>query len=81
MSNFRYVSYFIQLQKFLETNCVSDNFQSGFRCRSCTETTLIKVWNDIVLSVNAWNINLLVLQGPTAAFDTADHAVIATHLL
>lgn len=70
----------MQLQTFSETNCVSDNFQSGCRCRNSTDLALLKVYHDIALSVNSGNITLLVLLDLTAAFDTGDYAVLVSRL-
>ena len=65
LSNFRPVSnlpflskvlekvVLIQLQSFLENNSVLEKFQSGFRSRHSTESALLKVHNDIALSVDA----------------------------
>ena len=67
LSNFRPVSHlpflskvlekvvFIQLQAFLQQNSVFEKFQSGFRSRHSTESALLRVHNDIVLSVDARN--------------------------
>ncbi|XP_032366676.1 LOW QUALITY PROTEIN: uncharacterized protein LOC116685831 [Etheostoma spectabile] len=92
LSNFRPVSHlpflskvlekvvFIQLQTFLEINSILDKFQSGFRSRHSTESALLKVHNDIALSVDAGNPAVLVLLDLTAAFDTVDHAVLVSRL-
>ena len=92
LSNFRPVSHlpflskvlekvvFIQLQTFLEENSVLDKFQSGFRSRHSTESALLKVHNDIALSVDAGSPAVLVLLDLTAAFDTVDHAVLVSRL-
>lgn len=92
LSNFRHVSHlpflskvlekvvFIQLQTFLEINSVLDKFQSGFRSRHSTESALLKVHNDIALSVDAGNPAVLVLLDLTAAFDTVDHAILVSRL-
>ena len=92
LSNFRPVSHlpflskvlekvvFIQLQSFLETNSTLDKFKSGFRARHSTESALLKVHNDIALSVDAGNPAVLVLLDLTAAFDTLDHAVLVSRL-
>ena len=80
LSNFRPVSHLpflskvlekvvlIQLQTFLEINSTLDKFQSGFRSRHSTESALLKVHNDIALSVDAGNPAVLVLLDLTAAF-------------
>lgn len=48
-------------------------FQSGFISRQSTESALLKVHNDIVLSVAAKCPVVLVLLDLTAAFDTVYH--------
>uniref|UniRef100_A0A671US34 Reverse transcriptase domain-containing protein n=1 Tax=Sparus aurata TaxID=8175 RepID=A0A671US34_SPAAU len=92
LSNFRPVSnlpflskvlekvVFIQLQSFLEDNSVLEKFQSGFRSRHSTESALLKVHNDIALSVDAKCPVVLVLLDLTAAFDTVDHSVLLSRL-
>uniref|UniRef100_A0A8D0A4W1 Reverse transcriptase domain-containing protein n=1 Tax=Sander lucioperca TaxID=283035 RepID=A0A8D0A4W1_SANLU len=92
LSNFRPVSHlpflskvlekvvFIQLQAFLQQNSVFEKFQSGFRSRHSTESALLRVHNDIALSVDAGNPTVLVLLDLTAAFDTVDHAVLLSRL-
>lgn len=42
-----------QLQPFLESNSILEKFQSGFRSWHSTESALLKVHNDIALSVDA----------------------------
>lgn len=61
---------FTQLQSLLEDNDVFDKFQSGFRSRHSTESALLKIHNDIALSVEAKRPMILVLLDLTAAFDT-----------
>ena len=84
LSNFRPVSHLpflskvlekvvlIQLQTFLEINFFLHKFQSGFRSRHSTESALLKVHNDIALSMDAGNPAVLVLLDLTAAFDPQD---------
>ncbi|KAJ0015514.1 hypothetical protein NQD34_009134 [Periophthalmus magnuspinnatus] len=92
LSNFRPVSnlsfiskilekiVFIQLQSFLDENSILEKFQSGFRSRHSTESALLKVHNDIALSVDAKCPVVLVLLDLTAAFDTVDHSVLLSRL-
>ncbi len=69
-----------QLQKFLDENKIFEVFQSGFRKYHSTETALLKVLNDILLTGDAGDHAVLVLLDLSAAFDTADHAILLTCL-
>ena len=71
---------FIELQSFLEDNFVLEKFHSGFRSRHSTESALLKVHNNIALSVDAKCPVVLVLLDVTAAFDTVDHSVLLSRL-
>ena len=93
LSNFRPVSHlpflskvlekvvFIQLQAFLQQNSVFEKFQSGFRSCHSTESALLRVHNDIALSVDAGNPTVLVLLDLTAAFDTVTHSSLALNIV
>ncbi len=65
-----------QLYSFLEKNDICEDYQSGFRTYHCTETTLIRVTNDLLLSSDHGCISLLVLQDLSTAFDTIDHNIL-----
>ena len=47
--------------------------KSAYRKRYSTETALLKIYNDILLSMNQQHVTLLVLL--SAAFDTVDHSI------
>jgi len=58
----------IQLQSFLIENLLFGKFQSGLRKHHSTESTLLKVLNDILLTVDSGNAAVLVLLDLSAGF-------------
>ncbi len=69
-----------QLTDFLCGNNILDIFQSGFRTKHSTESALLKVTNDILLSTDSGKRVALMMLYLTAAFDTLDHAILIEHL-
>ncbi len=65
-----------QLTDFLCGNNILDIFQSGFRTKHSTESALLKVTNDILLSIDSGERVALMMLDLSAAFDTSDHAIL-----
>ena len=57
------------MHHFLATNLLIGKYHS-------TETCLLKVLNDILLSMDRQEVTLLVLLDLSAAFDTIDHNLL-----
>ena len=69
-----------QVVAYLDENKLLPKLQSGFRARHSTETALLKVLSDILLSADQQQVTLLVLLDMPAAFDTVDHAILLQRL-
>ncbi|KAI5732377.1 hypothetical protein M8J77_025851 [Diaphorina citri] len=59
---------------------VLDPFQSGFRRQHCTATALVKVTDDIRLSLDAGKVTFLVLLDMSKAFDSVDFDILLVTL-
>ena len=59
-----------------DKNAPLPNYQSGFRKYHSTETALLKVQNDILLSMDRQEVCFLVLLDLSSAFDTIDHKIM-----
>ena len=62
------------------SNAIFPVLQSSYRQFHSTETTLIKVMNDILLKMNSQHVTLLILLDLSAAFDTVDHQLLLERL-
>lgn len=69
-----------QLQCHIELNDIGEKFQSAFKSRHSTETALLRVFNDLLLTVDSGKSAVLLLLDLTAAFDTVDHQVLLSRL-
>ena len=54
-------------------NDIIDGFQSAYKAGHSCETALLRVYNDIVITIGKGNGSFLVLLDLSAAFDTIDH--------
>jgi len=56
------------------------DFQSGLRLSHSTDTALIRVTNDMLLSSDHGCISLLVLLDLSSEFDNIDHSILLNRL-
>uniref|UniRef100_A0A671XTI5 Reverse transcriptase domain-containing protein n=1 Tax=Sparus aurata TaxID=8175 RepID=A0A671XTI5_SPAAU len=92
ISNFRPISNLPFLSKILErvvaaqikthlrSHELYEPFQSGFRPQHSTETAVLKITNDLLLSADSGHLNILILLDLTAAFDTINHSILLSRL-
>ena len=82
VSNLSFISKVIekcaaaQLTEYLEENKLFPGVQSAYRTHHSTETTLVKVVNDLLLITDEKSKAILVLLDLSAAFDTINHKIL-----
>ena len=69
-----------QVSTYLSSHNHYNTCQSAYRPGHCTETALLKVVNDLFLSLNKGNISVLALLDFSSAFDTIDHPILVHRL-
>ena len=86
VSNLSYISKLLErvvdtrLANHLLANHLHEPVQSAYRKFHSTETALMKVKNDIMLSLDQGLVSVLVMLDLSAAFDTIDHSVLTSRL-
>lgn len=63
----------LQTYSYLETNKLMPPLQSAYRKNHSTETALLRVLNDILMTLDHRQDVVLVMLDLSAAFDTLDH--------
>ena len=69
-----------QVSSYLNSHNLYNTCQSAYRSGHSTETALLKVVNDLFLSLNKGNISVLALLDFSSAFDTIDHTILVHRL-
>ena len=69
-----------KLQAHIKNNHLSNPLQSAYRKHHSTESALLKVHNDIIISMDKGEVTALILLDLSAAFDTIDHATLTDRL-
>ena len=82
VSNLSFISKLIekvvgnQLNEFISHEGLLNVNQSAYKSSHSTETTLLKIQNDIAFSVDSGKAVALTLLDLSAAFDTIDHSLL-----
>ena len=69
-----------RLQTHIKNNYLSNSLQSAYRKHHSTESALLKVHNDIIISMDKGEVTALTLLDLSAAFDTIDYATLTDWL-
>ena len=69
-----------QVSSYLNSHNLYNTCHSAYRSGHSTETALLKVVNDLILSLSNGNISVLALLDFSSAFDTIDHPILVHRL-
>ena len=70
----------VRLNRYLEENNLNEPLQSAYKQYHSCETALVRVQNDILLSIDNQQCVVLLLLDLSAAFDTVDHGILLQRL-
>ena len=65
-----------QFLKHCDNNCLIPDFQSAYRANYSTETSLVKMTNDILWTMEEKHITMMVILDLSVAFDMVDHGIL-----
>ena len=65
-----------QYLKHCDDNCLLPDFQSAYCPNYSTETSLVRMTNDILWAMEEQHITMMVILEVSAAFDTVDHNIL-----
>lgn len=69
-----------QFDAHLASNNLHETFQSAYKANHSIETAMLRIYNDVVMSLGAKKSVLLLTSDISAAFDTIDHDVLLSRL-
>ena len=70
----------VQLPKHMRVNGLFPELQSAYRQHHSTETALLKVKDDLLMTMDKGQVTLLVLPDLSSAFDTVKHEILLDRL-
>ena len=70
----------LQLNQYLQNNCLQEVYQSAYKPCHSTESALIRVQNDIPIEIDNYNCVMLLFLDLSAVFDTVNHQVLLSRL-
>ena len=65
-----------QLNSYINSSNRSNQYQSAYRKFHSSKTTLLKIHNDILTSMDVGKVKALTLLDLSTAFDTIDHTIL-----
>ena len=86
VSNLPFISKLIekvvyeQLTTHIEHNALHDENQSGYRKYHSTESNIVKLTNDLLVSLDQGEVSLVIFLDVSAAFDAVNHQVLLERL-
>lgn len=86
VSNLPFISKLIekavatQLNNYITVNNLHESNQSAYKIHHSTETALLKIQNDILMSIDQNQSVILIFLDMSAAFDTVNHVTLLTRL-
>jgi len=69
-----------QLDQHLTRNGLHEPYQSAYRAGHSTETTMLRLYNDVVIALGEKKVVLLVMLDLSAAFDTVNYKCLLSIL-
>ena len=69
-----------RLNSHINSSHTSNDYQSTYRKFHSTKTALLKIYNDILSSMDDARVTALTLLDLSAAFDTIDHTILLSRL-